>query len=401
MMKKLIALIVVLMMVSITASASVIEFTIGDTQYNAEREGFVSARIIEAPPIIADGRTLVPVRAISDAFGIEIGWIEAERKVELKKADKEIALFIDSKTAYVNNEEISLDVAPSIQNGRTMVPLRFISEALGYNVNYVNTTKQVVIDDTPVAIQCGDKKITLAEFKALCDIYKGTLNNSEEYSYGEIEEGILKTAIDDFYDIVMLSKSFPEFVIGESEYERIGEGIENVMQSYDPQMEALSALVCEKYFFWNVNSVLDYIERNINLDEVYNSEFVCAKHVLIEDEKTANEVYEKAISGADFDALVKEFGKDPGMEQNPDGYVFTKGEMIEEFESASFSLKAGEISKPVKTSYGYHIIKREVLPAMTNGIIQKVAVCYAQSKVENTPNAELKLTEEEIRALIK
>lgn len=400
-MKKLLALIVVFAFASISASAAVVEFTIGDTQYNAEKDGYISGRIIEAPPVIVDGRTLVPVRAISDAFGIDIDWDETERKVELKNAEKEISLYIDSKTAYVNGEKIELDVAPSIQNGRTMVPLRFISEALSYNVNYVNTTKQVVIDDTPVSIACGDKKITLAEVKELCDIYKNTSNRPEGYTDEAFEDAILTTVLNNFYEIVLFSKSFPEVSIGALEKERIDAGIKNIKQYYTPQMKALNALVCEKYFFFNSSSIIDYIERNINLDELYQNEFVCAKHILVEDEKTANEVYEKAASGADFDALVKEYGKDPGMESNPTGYVFTKGEMVEEFEQASFALKDGEISRPVKSTYGYHIIKREALPQMTTLIKQSVAVKYGQAKIDAAPNVELKLAEDEIKALLK
>lgn len=400
-MKKLLALIVILSMLSLSASAAVVEFSIGDTEYNAEKDGIISGRIIEAPPVIEDGRTLVPVRAISDAFGIGIGWDEVERKVSLKGAEKEITLYIGSKTAYVNSEQIVLDVEPSIQNGRTMVPLRFVSEALGYNVNYVNATKQVVIDDTPVVIQCGDKKITLAQFKEFYTLYKETTQKPEGYSDSEFEEAILMTVLDDLYNVAIFSESFPDFVIGTAEIERVNAGLDNIKQYYTPKMKALNALVCEKYFIWNANSVVDYITRNINLDELYQNEFVCAKHILVSDEKTANEIYEKAVSGADFNALVKEHGTDPGMEANPTGYVFTKGEMVEEFEKAAFSLKAGEISRPVKTTYGYHIIKREALPTISQETKQSLAISYGQSKIDAAPGVEQLVTIEELKELLK
>lgn len=70
----------------------------------------------------------------------------------------------------------------------------------------------------------------------------------------------------------------------------------------------------------------------------------------------AEEVLKKAQEGADFDALVKEFGEDPG--QPEEGYTFGPGAMMPEFEEAAFALDLNEISGIVETSYGYHIIKR-------------------------------------------
>ncbi len=81
------------------------------------------------------------------------------------------------------------------------------------------------------------------------------------------------------------------------------------------------------------------------------------------DKKTAlaNEIYHKATSGEDFYSLVEQYGEDPGMENNPDGYTFTYNMMVPEFEEASFALEVDGISEPVKTSYGYHIIKKLAL----------------------------------------
>ncbi len=76
-----------------------------------------------------------------------------------------------------------------------------------------------------------------------------------------------------------------------------------------------------------------------------------------EDKKAlAEEVLKKAQDGEDFDELVKTYGEDPG--QSEEGYTFTPGAMMPEFEEAAFALGIGEISGIVETSYGYHIIKR-------------------------------------------
>ncbi|MBE7035118.1 MAG: hypothetical protein E7402_03215 [Ruminococcaceae bacterium] len=120
----------------------------------------------------------------------------------------------------------------------------------------------------------------------------------------------------------------------------------------------------------------------------YQQEYVRVKHVLIGNTKEetaengeavaltaeeaeayskaqkakAEEVLAKAKSGSDFDTLVKEYGEDPGTETAPNGYTFTRGTMVAEFEAASYALEVGEISDLVESSYGWHIIKRYALP---------------------------------------
>lgn len=73
-------------------------------------------------------------------------------------------------------------------------------------------------------------------------------------------------------------------------------------------------------------------------------------------EEVANEVLKKAKAGEDFAALIEEYNEDPGA--TAEGYTFGPGEMVQEFEEASFALDFHEISGIVETDYGYHIIKR-------------------------------------------
>jgi len=100
-------------------------------------------------PVIVNSRTLVPIRAIIEEMGGSIEWDSTARKVTIKLNDKTIILTIDKKQALVNGYVKELDVAPQIINSRTMLPLRFITEELGCNVEWDGDTKTVAVRYTP------------------------------------------------------------------------------------------------------------------------------------------------------------------------------------------------------------------------------------------------------------
>ena len=92
--------------------------------------------ILDVEPVIIESRTLVPLRGIFSVFGAEVNWDGAEEQVTVKTADKSIVLRIGSNIAQVNGQDIVLDTSPRLVNNRTMVPLRFISESIGIQVDW-------------------------------------------------------------------------------------------------------------------------------------------------------------------------------------------------------------------------------------------------------------------------
>ncbi|MGC8943760.1 MAG: copper amine oxidase N-terminal domain-containing protein, partial [Caldisericia bacterium] len=102
---------------------------------------------LEAAPFIKDGRTMVPLRFIAEAFGAQVEWIPETKGInislELKSAVHTIGLQVGNPTAIVDGQVVTLDVAPVIVNGRTFVPLRFVAEAFGASVDW-NSLYQVV-----------------------------------------------------------------------------------------------------------------------------------------------------------------------------------------------------------------------------------------------------------------
>jgi len=99
----------------------------------------------EVVPIIENNRTLVPVRFISESFDIDVSWDAETQTVALKNNDTIIELIIDSNQAFVDGAAVYIDVAPVIRNGRTLVPVRFISEILGFDVDWREADRVIEI----------------------------------------------------------------------------------------------------------------------------------------------------------------------------------------------------------------------------------------------------------------
>jgi len=100
----------------------------------------------DQPPIIQNGRTLVPLRGIFEALDAAVQWDGKTQTGTAVKDQTIISLTIGNLTAYINDQAIQLDQPPMIINGRTLVPVRFVSEALGAKVEWDGTKNTVIIN---------------------------------------------------------------------------------------------------------------------------------------------------------------------------------------------------------------------------------------------------------------
>jgi hypothetical protein len=96
-------------------------------------------------PMVKGGRTILPIRAVVEAMGGTIGWVGAENKVTITVKTTVIEMWINNNNVRVNGVAKQLDVPPQIINGRTMIPVRFISENLGSQVGWDDKTKKVTV----------------------------------------------------------------------------------------------------------------------------------------------------------------------------------------------------------------------------------------------------------------
>ena len=98
------------------------------------------------------GRTMIPVRFIAEGLKSEVEWNAEDRVVCINKGDNNIQLTIGSNVAIVNNESIKLDTEAIIHEDRTYVPLRFVSEQLGAEVDWDGSTRTVIIKEESMII---------------------------------------------------------------------------------------------------------------------------------------------------------------------------------------------------------------------------------------------------------
>ena len=153
-------------------------------------------------PIIQDGRTLVPLRAIFEAMDMDVEWDQATKTVTSQKNEVVITLQVQNIYASIGTEDAGyikaeLDVPTQIINGRTMVPVRFVGEASGSTVAWNQATKTVVITSNPDReFGTYNKSGILYEGKTLSYVYLGYMNNyifegfgSQIWSDGDIYVG--------------------------------------------------------------------------------------------------------------------------------------------------------------------------------------------------------------------
>lgn len=96
-------------------------------------------------PYTKEGRTMLPFRFIGEVMGAEVTWDGATRQAIFQKGNRVVKLTIGFKEAVINGQPVQLDIPPELVNSTTMVPVRFVAEGLGADIEWVPAAKQVVI----------------------------------------------------------------------------------------------------------------------------------------------------------------------------------------------------------------------------------------------------------------
>ncbi|MCG1022455.1 peptidylprolyl isomerase [Sutcliffiella horikoshii] len=202
-------------------------------------------------------------------------------------------------------------------------------------------------DDSNVIAETSAGNITQAEFydamkerfgeEVLRElVFEKVLNKNYDVSDEEVQERLeeLKMQLGPEYDAAMEQSGF---------------------KNEDQLIKTLRlSMLQEKAAMENVEVSEEEIQQHY--DEMKHE--LRASHILVEDEETATEVKKKLDEGADFAELATEYSTDTGSAQNGgDLEWFGSGDMLTEFEEAAYSLEINEVSEPVESMYGFHIIK--------------------------------------------
>lgn len=196
--------------------------------------------------------------------------------------------------------------------------------------------------------------------EAIVETENGAITKDEFYN--EMKERVGKTVLRDLIDQKVLSEKYK---VTDEEIDR---EIERIKEAYGTQYDLIVQQNGEnviremiKLDLLRTKAAIEDIKvKDEELKEYYENykPKVRASHILVKDEKTAKEVKAKLDKGEDFAKLAKEYSQDPGSASNGgDLGWFGPGKMVKEFEDAAYQLKVGEVSDPIKTDYGYHIIK--------------------------------------------
>ncbi len=166
------------------------------------------------------------------------------------------------------------------------------------------------------------------------------------------------------------AKLIDELIMHELMY---SDAVENNLESEEEFIEVFNNMKKSMLQQYNLRKMFNEItisdeEVKAFYDEnkgLYNRpEMVKASHILVDSEEKANDILEDITDGLSFEDAAKEFSSCPSKQEGGALGQFGKGQMVKEFEDAAFTMRVGEISAPIKTQFGYHIIKlTEHLPA--------------------------------------
>ena len=200
------------------------------------------------------------------------------------------------------------------------------------------------MDKDKVLAEVNGKKITGVDYNLFIDSLNPQLK--QYFGGGELNKDVVNELV---YQALLYEDAMEKGMDKEDEFIQVVEKTkESMLKTYALGKLLATAEVKDE-------DIKKFYEEN--KDAFKQAESADASHILVEEEDKAREIYEKIKNGGDFEELAKEYSTCPSKEKGGNLGTFTKGQMVKEFEDAVFENEVGTITEPVKTQFGYHIIK--------------------------------------------
>lgn len=251
---------------------------------------------------------------------------------------------------------------------------------------------------------CNSDKEAVVESKA-GDISKEEFYNVMKDRYGDqvLQEMVYDKVLSDKYTVT--DKEVQAKV--KELKDQMGDNFQTALTSSGYNSEADLKRALRIGMLQEKAAIADITVKESEVKEAYENyqPDIKARHILVKDKKTAEEVKAKLDKGEDFAELAKEYSTDTGSAANGgDVGWFGTGEMVPEFEKAALKMKKDEISEPVKSEYGYHIIQlldkkeKESYKDMKKELENQLKVAKIdQTKVQSILDAEVKKADVDIK----
>lgn len=213
----------------------------------------------DVKPQIIDGRTMVPVRALFDALGAEVHWDSSTEKITGSIADTTVVMQLNSKNYKVNGLNQVMDCYPVVINGRTLTPARYVAESLGYRVDWDSANRTVLITrGSFVKIHFVD--VGQGDCTVITDNGHAMVIDAGDEKYGERVVSYIKN----------LGISNIDYVIATHPHsDHIG-GLDDVIESFDVKTIIMPNVVNESHAFENLLTAIEKSNASVVEPKVGN-----------------------------------------------------------------------------------------------------------------------------------
>lgn len=207
-------------------STMLLSSTIVPTEIYADEENTQEITVIldgneisfDQPPVVENGRTLVPFRAILEAMGADISWDSETKTITCKKDDTTVLITVGGDYININGEDSPVDVPAKIENGRTLVPLRAVSESFKTEVLWDAETKIITIKTSEATNETSEEANKEAEDFKLTQIGKAYLQNG--ININTISLSANKLSEEDTKELKTLMLDFFIFAVNNSDFSK-------------------------------------------------------------------------------------------------------------------------------------------------------------------------------------